>query len=190
MGAAPGEDVAGSGGGPGVELWERLAGRLAAALAWKRLKLLLAWLSQELTFSEGVEERTNWLSDDIVEMAGDLPSDQDWTFERCSRAMIACMAQLHDPSPGAVHYPAPGSDGRGALRPKDKEDMLYWIQYEAAAYPLDWAVSVLFEMVGLSEEAEAADLYPLENIVMDVMDKVRGVDARDRGWCAGACGGV
>lgn len=46
-----------------MELWERLAGRLAAALAWKRLSLLLAWLHSELAFSEGCEERLLWLSD-------------------------------------------------------------------------------------------------------------------------------
>lgn len=52
-------------GGVGVELWERLAGRLAAALAWKRLGLLLAWLHSELAFSEGCEERIGWLSDQV-----------------------------------------------------------------------------------------------------------------------------
>lgn len=52
-------------GGPGVELWQRLVGRLAARRAYKRLRLLLYWLQQELAFSEGCEERINWMSEAV-----------------------------------------------------------------------------------------------------------------------------
>lgn len=49
--------------------WERLALRLAAAVAWKKTKLLLAWLSTSLQFSEGCSERLGWLGDGVVEHA-------------------------------------------------------------------------------------------------------------------------
>ncbi len=49
-----------------------------------------------------------------------------------------------------------------------------WPQYEAGAYPLDWAVGLLFEMTGVSEEAQAVERYHLENVCMDVLTRVRG----------------
>lgn len=45
--------------------WERLVGRCCAAIAWKRLQLLLYWVHQSLLFSEGCEERGSWLSEKV-----------------------------------------------------------------------------------------------------------------------------
>jgi hypothetical protein len=42
--------------------WERLAGRLAAELAGRKLQLLLYWLQLQLSFTEGCSSRSNWLS--------------------------------------------------------------------------------------------------------------------------------
>jgi hypothetical protein len=42
--------------------WERLAGRLAAELAGRKLQLLLYWLQLQLNFTEGCSSRSNWLS--------------------------------------------------------------------------------------------------------------------------------
>ncbi len=45
-------------------------GRLAARRAYKRLRLLLYWLQQELGFSEGCEERINWMSEAVRGLGG------------------------------------------------------------------------------------------------------------------------
>ena len=45
-----------------VRLWDRLAGRLCARLAWKKISLLLHWLSGQLAFTDGTEGRINWMS--------------------------------------------------------------------------------------------------------------------------------
>eukprot|EP00955_Chlamydomonas_euryale_P085512 364101-Chlamydomonas_euryale.AAC.7 len=44
----------------GGALWERLMGRLAARLAWKRTCLMLHWLSSLLSFSYGLSTRQVW----------------------------------------------------------------------------------------------------------------------------------
>ncbi|KAG2489647.1 hypothetical protein HYH03_011926 [Edaphochlamys debaryana] len=156
-------------GGPGVELWERLVGRLAARRAFQRAQLMLYWLQQELAFSEGCEDRLNWLSDVMVESDTDAPAELDWDFARCSRTLVALVVQLVDPSPAHAavsgRYPPQGE----RMRPKDAEDMMYWIRYEVRSYPLDWSVGILFEMAGLSEEAQAVGRYHTEDIVLEVM---------------------
>ena len=47
---------------PWQGLWDRLAGRLCARLAWKKIGLMLNWLNGQLSFSDGIEGRTNWVS--------------------------------------------------------------------------------------------------------------------------------
>ncbi|GFR40929.1 hypothetical protein Agub_g1585 [Astrephomene gubernaculifera] len=46
--------------------------------------------------------------------------------------------------------------------------MMYWIRYEVRSYPLDWAVGVLFELGGLSQEAHALGRYPHPDLVLQV----------------------
>ena len=43
-------------------LWDRLVGRMCARLAWKKIGLMLNWLNGQLSFSDGVEGRANWVS--------------------------------------------------------------------------------------------------------------------------------
>ena len=43
-------------------LWDRLVGRMCARLAWKKIGLMLNWLNGQLSFSDGIEGRTNWVS--------------------------------------------------------------------------------------------------------------------------------
>ena len=45
-------------------------------------------------------------------------------------------------------------------------------QYEVKSYPLDWSVGILFEMVGLSEEAQALGRYSHEDVVLEVLRQV------------------
>lgn len=52
--------------------WERLVGRCCAAIAWKRVQLLLYWVHQSLLFSEGCEERGTWLSEKVGELGVDI----------------------------------------------------------------------------------------------------------------------
>ncbi|KAG2489654.1 hypothetical protein HYH03_011932 [Edaphochlamys debaryana] len=114
-------------GGPGVELWERLVGRLAARRAFQRAQLMLYWLQQELA-GEGCEDRLNWLSDVMVESDADAHAELDWISARCSRTLVALVVQLVDPSPAHAavsgRYPPQGE----RMRPKDAEDMMYWIR--------------------------------------------------------------
>ncbi|KAG2489652.1 hypothetical protein HYH03_011930 [Edaphochlamys debaryana] len=99
-------------GGPGVELlWERLVGRLAARRAFQRAQLMLYWLQQELAFSKGCEDRLNWLSD---VSDPDAPVELDWDLTRCSRTLVALVVQGE------------------RMRPKDAEDMMYWIRLPEA----------------------------------------------------------
>ncbi|GLI69285.1 hypothetical protein VaNZ11_013868, partial [Volvox africanus] len=155
-------------GGPAVELWERLVGRLAARLAHKRVKRLLFWVQQELAFSEGCEDRMNWLSDVLVESDPDEPPELDWSFARCSRTLVALVTQLADPNPPERvegRYPPEVPP----IKPQNATDMMYWIRYEIKSYSLDWSVGILYEMAGLSEEAQAVGRYEQEDIVLQVM---------------------
>ncbi|KAG2499773.1 hypothetical protein HYH03_002070 [Edaphochlamys debaryana] len=169
MGSSKAEEAEELIGGPGVELWERLVGRLAARRAIQRAQLMLYWLQQELAFSEGCEDRLNWLSDVMVESDPDAPAELDWDFARCSRTLVALVVQMVDPSPAHAaisgRYPPQGE----RMQPKDAEDMMYWIRYEVRSYPLDWSVGILFEMAGLSEETQAVGRYHTEDIVLEVM---------------------
>lgn len=45
--------------------WERLAGRLAARLAERKLQLVLYWMQLQLSFTEGVGSRMVWLSNKV-----------------------------------------------------------------------------------------------------------------------------
>ncbi|GLC69874.1 hypothetical protein PLESTF_000890300 [Pleodorina starrii] len=158
-------------GGPAVELWERLVGRLAARLAHKRLKRLLYWVAQELAFSEGCEERVKWVSEEeLVESDPEAPPQLDWSFARCARTLVALVTQMADPAP-------PDEEGVGGRyppevaphRPRSATDMMYWIRYEIKSYTLDWSVGILYEMTGLSEEAQALGRYEHEDIVLQVL---------------------
>ncbi|GIL86774.1 hypothetical protein Vretifemale_15008, partial [Volvox reticuliferus] len=154
--------------GPAVELWERLVGRLAARLAHKRVKRLLFWVQQELAFSEGCEDRVSWLSDVLVESDPNAPPELDWSFARCSRTLVALVMQLVNPNPPEPvggRYPPEVQP----IKPRNPTDMLYWIQYEIKSYSLDWSVGILYEMTGLSEEAQAVGRYEQEDIVLQVV---------------------
>lgn len=108
----------------------------------------------------------------VVESAADMPSESDYTYAHCSHALIAAIAQLRDPlAPYASHQPPRGP----RAVPISKEDMLYWaVQYESHSYVLDWVAGIMFEMVGLSEEAQALGRYWSENVVLEVLGKVGG----------------
>ncbi len=45
-------------------------------------------------------------------------------------------------------------------------------QYEVRSYTLDWQVGILYEMAGLSEEAQALGRYPTEDVVLEVVRQV------------------
>ncbi|EFJ48512.1 hypothetical protein VOLCADRAFT_117550 [Volvox carteri f. nagariensis] len=182
-------------GGPAVELWERLAGRLAARLAYKRLRRMLYWVHQELAFSEGCENRIHWLSEALVETEPGAPPELDWSFSRCSRTLVALVTQMADPNPPireGGRYPPEVEPAK----PLSGSDMMYWIrvggrshfripmlrctprgtvllrtdeQYEIKSYTLDWSVGILYEMTGLSEEAQALGQYENEDIVLQVL---------------------
>ncbi len=83
----------------GVELWDRFMGRLAARLAWKKTSLLLNWLNGQLSFSEGTESRTTWLTLKTAQI-NDNPDLDDWTHEDCTRHLTMLCTQLRDPFSG------------------------------------------------------------------------------------------
>lgn len=47
-------------------------------------------------------------------------------------------------------------------------------QYEVRSYTLDWQVGILYEMAGLSEEAQALGRYHTEDVVLEVVRQVGG----------------
>lgn len=49
--------------------WERLAGRLAAKLASRKMQLLLFWLQMQLAYTEGCDARRNWVSEKVRHFA-------------------------------------------------------------------------------------------------------------------------
>jgi hypothetical protein len=50
---------------PAMGRWQRLAGRLLAQAAQRKLSVLLRWLQQQLMFSEACSGRVAWLSDKV-----------------------------------------------------------------------------------------------------------------------------
>ena len=41
------------------------------------------------------------------------------------------------------------------LGPQSRSDMLSWSRYESGQYSLDWQAGILFELEGMSKEADA-----------------------------------
>ncbi|GAX79741.1 hypothetical protein CEUSTIGMA_g7182.t1 [Chlamydomonas eustigma] len=136
----------------GVELWERLMGRLCARLAWKKISLMLSWINSQLAFTQGVDGRSAWLTAKCVQENED-PRLDNWTCEDCTRHLIILCLQLRDPQ---------GRCLAGYFRPQSRSDMIHWARHEAEQYSLDWQASILYELEGLSQEADCLGLSVTE----------------------------
>lgn len=85
--------------------WQRLVGRMCAALAWRKTRLLLFWVHSTLSHSEAVTGRLAWLSEEVVEEDSGAGA---WTCERVTRNTVAALTQLRDPKGGWVPSVFPG----------------------------------------------------------------------------------
>jgi hypothetical protein len=77
--------------------WERLAGRLAAELAGRKLQLLLYWLQLQLSFTEGCSSRSSWLSGKVGRPVQPFLSFQ-LQSAACTTSGSTCIAVLAMPA--------------------------------------------------------------------------------------------
>ncbi|WIA12655.1 hypothetical protein OEZ85_006305 [Tetradesmus obliquus] len=135
--------------------WERLAGRLAAELAGRKLQLLLYWLQLQLSFTEGCSSRSNWLSGKALE-PGPCPASlvvaSPWSFRAATQQLLATLLTLR--LPGCSQQQQQGQ--QCGLIPGGVEDLLWWAQAGADSWLLDHLVGVLLELSSMCEQEEAA----------------------------------